>query len=66
MKKIWDKLARYEQMELQLEKERHQLQQMQHQLFLDQLTILLHKIAASKSAETTAQENVRKELTPSS
>lgn len=65
MKKIRDKLAHYEQMELQLEKERHQLQQMKHQLFLDQLTILLHRIAASKSPETAAHENVRKELTSS-
>lgn len=66
MKEIQDKLTRYEQMDLEVEKEWHQLQQMKHQLFLDQLTILFHKMAKSKSPEIVAEENGRKELTSSS
>lgn len=58
MKEVLDKIIRYEQMELHLEREWHQLHQMRHQLFLDQLTLLFHKAAAPKSVDSVAEENV--------
>ncbi|XP_021746552.1 SWI/SNF complex subunit SWI3B-like [Chenopodium quinoa] len=65
MKEIQDKIDRFEEKDLQLERERHQLQQMKHQLFIDKLTLLFNKAAASKSAENFTEEIVRTEL-PSS
>ena len=51
MKEVLDKIGHHEKLDLQLEKEWRQLDQMKHQLFLDKLTLLLHKAAATKSTE---------------
>lgn len=66
MKEILDKIDRYEAMDLQVEREWHQLCQMKHQLFLDKLTLLFNKAAVPKSAENVTEENGRTELTSSS
>lgn len=51
MKEVLDKIGHHEKLDLQLEKEWRQLDQMKHQLFLDKLTLLFHKAAATKSTE---------------
>lgn len=51
MKEINDKIVRFEELDLLVEKERRQLEQMKSTLFVDQLSLLLHKNAASKSGE---------------
>ncbi|XP_056691872.1 uncharacterized protein [Spinacia oleracea] len=56
MKEIQDKIDRFEEKDLQLEREWHQLRQMQHQLHLDKLTLLFHKTSAPKSVENFQME----------
>ncbi|XP_030527104.1 SWI/SNF complex subunit SWI3B [Rhodamnia argentea] len=51
MKEIHDKIVRFEELDLLMEKERQQLEQMKSTLFVDQLSLLLHKNAASKTGE---------------
>lgn len=43
MKEIQDRIVRFEELDLQLEKEKQQLEQMRAMLFVDQLTLLSHK-----------------------
>lgn len=62
MKEILDKIDRYGEMDLQLEREWHQFHQMKHQLFLDKLTLLFNKTAEPKSAENVTEEIVSTEL----
>lgn len=52
LKEIQDKILKFEEGELLMEREWEQLQQMKHQLFVDQLTFLFHRNAASKAGET--------------
>ncbi|KNA16165.1 hypothetical protein SOVF_091590 [Spinacia oleracea] len=66
MKEIQDKIDRFEEKDLQLEREWHQLRQMQHQLYLDKLTLLFHKTSAPKSVENVSEGNVRTEFPTSS
>lgn len=66
MKEIQDKIVRFEVKDLQLEREWHQLHQMEHQLFLDKLTLLFHKASVPKSTEIVTEENVRTEFPSSS
>ncbi|KAL8233149.1 hypothetical protein R6Q57_002927 [Mikania cordata] len=47
-KDIHDKLVHFEELELQMEREWHQLKQMQNQLFADQLTLFFHKKTMEK------------------
>ncbi|VFQ95919.1 unnamed protein product [Cuscuta campestris] len=48
MKEIEEKLVHFEEIELQTEKETHQLQQLQNQLFADQLNLIFNKAAAGE------------------
>lgn len=57
LKEIQDKILKFEESELLMEREWEQLQQMKQQLFVDQLTLLFHRNATSK-AEETLQPNV--------
>nr|XP_043614705.1 SWI/SNF complex subunit SWI3B [Erigeron canadensis] len=54
-KDIHDKIVRFEELELQMEREWQQLQQMQHSLFVDQLTLLFHKNDRTSWKENTEQ-----------
>lgn len=49
MKEIQDRIVRFEELDLQLEKEKQQLEQMKAMLFVDQLTLLSHKRSAPKT-----------------
>ncbi|XP_062013491.1 SWI/SNF complex subunit SWI3B [Rosa rugosa] len=49
MKEIQDRIVRFEELDLQLEKEKQQLEQMKSMLFVDQLTLLSHKRSAPKT-----------------
>lgn len=51
LKEIHDKIVHFEELDLLMEKERQQLEQMKSTLFVDQLSLLLHKNAASKNGE---------------
>ncbi|KAF8022460.1 hypothetical protein BT93_F0081 [Corymbia citriodora subsp. variegata] len=51
LKEIHDKILRFEELDLLMEKERQQLEQMKSTLFVDQISLLLHKDAASKTGE---------------
>ncbi|KAI3506985.1 hypothetical protein L1887_21670 [Cichorium endivia] len=55
-KEIHDKIIRFEEFELQMEKEWQQLQQMQNLLFADQLSILFHKNAGTNRNENMEQK----------
>ncbi|XP_044475602.1 SWI/SNF complex subunit SWI3B-like [Mangifera indica] len=46
MKEIQDKIVRFEKLDLQMEKEWQQLEEMKNMLFVDQLSLLLHKTSA--------------------
>ena len=59
MKNIQDKLVRFEDSDLLMEKECQQLEQMKNMLFLDQLSLLFHKQSAPKSGECTEGTNVK-------
>ncbi|GMH08603.1 hypothetical protein Nepgr_010443 [Nepenthes gracilis] len=59
MPEIQYELIHYEVMELQLEKEWQQLNQMNNQLFLDQLALLFHMAAVPKSEEISVEESGR-------
>ncbi|KAL4557303.1 hypothetical protein LXL04_035476 [Taraxacum kok-saghyz] len=56
MKDIRDKINRFEEFELQMEKEWQQLQQMQNLLFADQLSILFHKNDGTTRTENMEQK----------
>ncbi|GAV65829.1 Myb_DNA-binding domain-containing protein/SWIRM domain-containing protein [Cephalotus follicularis] len=58
MKEIQDKIARFEELDLQMEKERQQYEQIKNQLFFDQLTVLFRKSSAPKTVERS-EESVR-------
>lgn len=60
-KDIHDKIIRFEEFELQMEKEWQQLQQMQNLLFADQLSILFHKNDGTNRNENMEQK-VKTEL----
>ncbi|KAL6200980.1 hypothetical protein ACLB2K_024695 [Fragaria x ananassa] len=49
MKEIQDRIVRFEELDLQVEKEKHQLEQIKPMLFVDQLTLLSHKRSAPKT-----------------
>lgn len=51
MKAIQDKFVHFEELDLQIEKERQQLEQMKNLLFADQLTLLFQRSAAKKTGE---------------
>ncbi|OIV97547.1 hypothetical protein TanjilG_12304 [Lupinus angustifolius] len=53
MKNMEDRLVEFEELDLVMEKERQQLQQTKNMHFLDQLTLLFHKQAATKTGEST-------------
>lgn len=55
MRQIQDKIVRFENLEMQMEKEWLQLHNMRSQLFADQLTILQHK-APLKFAERVEEK----------
>ncbi|XP_057727953.1 SWI/SNF complex subunit SWI3B [Arachis stenosperma] len=59
MKNIQDKLLRFENSDLMIEKECQQLEQMKNLLFLDQLSLLFQKQSASKSGERTESNGVK-------
>ncbi|OIT03905.1 PREDICTED: SWI/SNF complex subunit SWI3B-like [Nicotiana attenuata] len=58
-----DKIARFEERDLQMEKEWQQLMQLKNLIFFDQLTLLLNKVGATNAGETIGEEvmNVRAE-----
>ncbi|KAI3757038.1 hypothetical protein L6452_04571 [Arctium lappa] len=55
-KNIHDKIVRFEELELQMEREWQQLRQMQNLLFADQLTLLFHKKDGASRNESTEQK----------
>lgn len=60
MKEIQDKIVRFEEMDLLMEKEWQQLDQIKNLLFVDQLTLMFHKKSTPKTGELM-EENVRTE-----
>lgn len=54
MKGIQDKLVRFEELDLQREKEMQQLEQLKSTLFVDQLTLLFHRSSGAKGEERMA------------
>nr|XP_016506450.1 PREDICTED: SWI/SNF complex subunit SWI3B-like isoform X2 [Nicotiana tabacum] len=62
-KEIEDKIARFEERDLQMEKEWQQLMQLKNLIFFDQLTLLLNKVGSAKAGETIGEEvmNVKAE-----
>ncbi|MED6179657.1 hypothetical protein PIB30_002985 [Stylosanthes scabra] len=59
MKDIQDKLHRFENSDLMIEKECQQLEQMKNMLFLDQLSLLFQKQSTPKSGERTEGNGVK-------
>ncbi|XP_071710241.1 SWI/SNF complex subunit SWI3B [Rutidosis leptorrhynchoides] len=55
-KDIHDKIVRFEELELQMEREWQQLRQMQSSLFADQLTLLFNKSGGTSRKEHTEQK----------
>ncbi|PQM34846.1 SWI/SNF complex subunit SWI3B [Prunus yedoensis var. nudiflora] len=51
MKEIQEKIVRFEELDLQMEKERQKLEQMKNMLFVDKLTLSIHKTCAQKTEE---------------
>ena len=51
MKEIRDKIVRFEEFDLHMEKEWQQLKQMKNLLFVDQLTLLFQKSPVPKTGE---------------
>ncbi|XP_021648395.1 SWI/SNF complex subunit SWI3B isoform X2 [Hevea brasiliensis] len=51
MKEIQDKIVRFEEMDLLMEKEWQQLEQIKNLLFVDQLSLLFHKKSTPKTGE---------------
>ncbi|CAB4278838.1 unnamed protein product [Prunus armeniaca] len=49
MKEIQEKIVRFEELDLQMEKERQKLEQMKNMLFVDKLTLSFHKTCAQKT-----------------
>ncbi|MCD7449494.1 hypothetical protein HAX54_052650 [Datura stramonium] len=62
-KEIEDRIAHFEECDLQMEKEWQQLMQLKNLIFIDQLTLLLNKAGAAKAGETITEEviNVKAE-----
>ncbi|KAL5848048.1 hypothetical protein ACOSQ3_011572 [Xanthoceras sorbifolium] len=60
MREMQDKLVRFEKIDLQMEKERQQLEQMKKMLFVDQLSLLFHKTSAPKTGEHTVENKIVK------
>lgn len=58
MKEIVDKLVRFEELDLQMEKKFKQLDQMKSMLFVDQLNLLFHK-GGTPTVEDKNNQNVR-------
>nr|KAI3459922.1 hypothetical protein Pfo_016585 [Paulownia fortunei] len=54
-KEIEDKILHFEEFELEMERKLQQFQQLQNQLFVDQLTILFHKTAAPKTGDNVGE-----------
>ncbi|VVA23186.1 PREDICTED: SWI/SNF [Prunus dulcis] len=49
MKEIQEKIVRFEELDLQMEKERQKLEQMKNMLFVDKLTLSIHKTCAQRT-----------------
>ncbi|XP_054817444.1 SWI/SNF complex subunit SWI3B [Prosopis cineraria] len=58
MKNIHDKLVRFEDLDLLLEKEGQQLEQMKNILYVDKLTLLFHRRSKPKTGEHTEEDNI--------
>lgn len=58
MKEIQDKIVRFEKLDLQMEKEWQQLEEMKNMLFVDQLSLLLHKTSAPNIGDH-AEDNMK-------
>lgn len=59
MKNIQDKLIRFEDLDLLMEKEGQQLEQMKNMFFLDQLNLLFHKPSVPKTGECPEGKHVK-------
>ncbi|XP_059291898.1 SWI/SNF complex subunit SWI3B [Lycium ferocissimum] len=57
-KEIEDRIARFEERDLQMEKEWQQLMQLKNLIFTDQLTLLLNKAGAPTAGETIGEEPI--------
>ncbi|KAK3232089.1 hypothetical protein Dsin_003970 [Dipteronia sinensis] len=60
MREIRKKIDRFEKLDLQMEKERQQLEQMKNMLFVDQLSLLFHKTSAPKTGEHMEENKIVK------
>ncbi|KAJ4825787.1 hypothetical protein Tsubulata_029410 [Turnera subulata] len=60
MKEIQDKIIRFEELDLQIEKEWRQMEQMENLLFIDQLSLLFHKGSTQKRVDRL-EDNVKTE-----
>ncbi|KAK2660979.1 hypothetical protein Ddye_007512 [Dipteronia dyeriana] len=60
MREIQNKIVRFEKLDLQMEKERQQLEQMKNMLFVDQLSLLFHKTPAPKTGEHMEENKIVK------
>lgn len=54
-KEIEDKILHFEEIDLQMEKKLQQFEQLQNQLFVDQLTILFNKNAPPKTGSNVSE-----------
>lgn len=55
-KEVEERIAHFEECDLQMEKEWQQLMQLKNLIFIDQLTLLLNKASAPKTGETIGEE----------
>lgn len=59
MKEIQEKIVRFEELDLQMEKERKKLEQMKNMLFVYKLTLSIHKTCAQKTEGM--EKNIQKD-----
>lgn len=62
MKEIQDKIVRFEELDLQMEKEWQQLEQMKNLLFVDQVSVLSHKSSTPKAGEPKTEEHLEENV----